>query len=121
MKSSDAAAVVQRQLDAYNAKDMEGWLATYSVQAEQFLLHGERIAYGHDELRERMRLRFAEPDLHAQLVSRMVMGHVVVDLEHITRNFPEGKGVVAMVCVYEVVDGLIVKASFATGTPSLKR
>jgi len=26
-----------------------------------------------------------------------------------------------MVCVYEVVDGLIVKASFATGTPSLKR
>jgi hypothetical protein len=73
-----------------------------------------------DELRERMRLRFAEPDLHAQLVSRMVMGHVVVDLEHITRNFPDGKGVVAMVCVYEVVDGLIVKASFAMGTPSLK-
>jgi hypothetical protein len=119
VKSSDAAAVVQRQLDAYNAKDMEAWLATYSVQAEQFLIHGERIAHGHEEMRERMRLRFAEPDLHAQLVSRLVMGHIVVDLEHITRNFPDGMGVVEMVCVYEVVDGLIVKASFAMGKPVL--
>lgn len=119
MKSSDAAAVVQRQLDAYNAKDMEAWLATYSPHAEQFLLHGERLAQGHEEIRARMLIRFAEPDLHAQLVSRLVMGHIVVDLEKITRNFPEGDGVVEMVCVYEVVDGLIVKASFAMGTPVL--
>lgn len=120
MISSDAAAVVQRQLDAYNAKDMEAWLATYSAQAEQFLLHSERIAHGHEEMRERMRLRFAEPDLHAQLVSRLVMGYIVVDLEQITRNFPQGNGIIEMVCVYEVVDGLIVKASFAMGTPVFK-
>ena len=32
-----------------------------------------------------------------------------------TRNFPEGQGTVEMLCVYEVVDGRIVRASFATG------
>jgi hypothetical protein len=30
--------VVQRQLAAYNAKDMEGLLATYAVDAEQYTL-----------------------------------------------------------------------------------
>jgi hypothetical protein len=43
------------------------------------------------------------------------MGPVVVDLERITRNFPEGRGALEMICVYEVADGLIVKASFAAG------
>jgi hypothetical protein len=41
----------------------------------------------------------------------------VVDYERITRNFPEGKGTVEMLCVYEVADGLIQKATFALGTP----
>jgi hypothetical protein len=31
---TDAALVVQRQLDAYNAKDLPALLATYSAQAE---------------------------------------------------------------------------------------
>jgi hypothetical protein len=117
VKSLDPAAVVQRQLDAYNAKDMQAFLATYASQAEQFFLHGERFAHGHEEIRERMQARFAEPDLHARLLSRLAMGHIVIDLEQITRNFPEGRGVVEMVCVYEVIDGLIVKASFAAGFP----
>lgn len=31
-----AAAVVQAQLDAYNAKDLDGLLETYAEHAEQF-------------------------------------------------------------------------------------
>jgi len=78
--------VVQRQLEAYNAKNIEAWLATYDTHAEQYELHGQRLARGHDEMRDRMQARFAEPDLHAQLLSRTVMGAVVVDHERITRN-----------------------------------
>jgi hypothetical protein len=118
--STDPAALVQRQLEAYNDKDVEAWLATYAADAEQYVLHGERLAQGHEELRRRILVRFAEPDLHARLLSRVVMGPVVVDLEEVTRNFPEGKGRMEMLCVYEIADGRIAKASFAMGAPTLR-
>jgi putative hydrolase of HD superfamily len=113
--TSDPVAVIQRQLEAYNAKDVDAWLATYAPDAEQFVLHGERLAQGHEEMRQRILTRFAEPDLHARLVARTVMGSVVVDLEEVTRNFPEGKGTMEMLCIYEVAQGRIVRASFASG------
>ncbi|WP_462388351.1 nuclear transport factor 2 family protein [Acidovorax sp. Q11] len=112
-------AVVQAQLDAYNAKDIDALLATYAPDAEQYVLHGERLAQGHAQMRERFLARFAEPDLHARLLSRTVVGAMVVDCELITRNFPEGLGTVEMLCVYEVVDGRIQRASFATGAKRL--
>lgn len=112
-------AVVQAQLDAYNAKDIEALLRTYARDAEHFTLHGERLAQGHDQLRERFLVRFAEPDLHARLLSRTVVGNVVTDAELITRNFPEGVGTLEMLCVYEVIDGRIRRASFALGEKRL--
>lgn len=111
--------VIQRQLVAYNAKDIDALLATYAMDAEQYALHGECLAKGHEDMRARFLIRFAEPDLHARLLSRTVMGDIVVDLELITRNFPEGLGTVEMLCVYEVKDGLIQKVSFATGEKRL--
>lgn len=36
-------------------------------------------------------------------------------VELITRNLPEGLGQVEMLCIYEVQDGRIRKASFRTG------
>jgi hypothetical protein len=111
--------VIQIQLAAYNAKDIDALLATYAADAEQFTLHGERLAKGHAEMRARFLTRFAEPDLHARLLSRTVMDKVVVDLELITRNFPEGVGTLEMLCIYEVVNGLIQKVSFAIGEKRL--
>lgn len=116
---SSAEAVVQRQLDAYNARDLEAWLAIDAVDARQCLLHEGLIASGHAEMRARMQSRFAEPDLHAELLSRQVMASVVVDHERITRNFPEGIGTVEMLCIYEVSEGRIAKASFAMGPTRL--
>jgi putative hydrolase of HD superfamily len=107
--------VVQAQLDAYNAKDIDALMRTYAVDAEQFNLHGERIASGHTEMRPRFLARFAEPDLYARLLSRVVVGNIVTDAEIVTRNFPEGRGSIEMLCIYEVVDGLIRRASFALG------
>ena len=111
--------VVQRQLEAYNARDVEALLASYAPDAEQYELHGGRLAFGRAEMRPRFLTRFAEPDLHAQLLSRTVMGGVVVDHERITRNFAEGRGTLEMLCIYEVRDGLIRKASFALGAKTL--
>jgi putative hydrolase of HD superfamily len=120
MSNTSPLAVVQAQLDAFNAKDIDGLMRAYAPDAEQFTLHGERIAKGHDDLRARYAIRFAEPDLNARLLSRVVMGHIVTDLELITRNFPEGVGTLEMLCIYEVKDGRIQRASFAAGAVTMR-
>ena len=119
METTSPLAVVQAQLDAFNAKDIDALMRSYAPDAEQFALHGERLASGHEELRPRYLARFAEPDLHARLLSRTVMGNFVTDLELITRNFPEGLGTLEMLCIYEVIDGRIRRASFAPGATTL--
>ena len=47
------------------------------------------------------------------------MGSVVIDYELITRNFPEGRGTIEMLGVYEILNGRIQKASFAIGERKL--
>ena len=101
------AAVVQRQLDAYNARDLDALLATYAPDARQYELPATLLATGHREMRPRFAVRFEEPDLHARLLQRAVMGNIVIDYETVTRNFPEGRGKVDLVAIYDVVDGLI--------------
>ena len=113
------ADLVQAQLDAYNRKDIDALLATYAPDAEHYLLHGDLMAKGHDQLRPRFLARFTEPDLHAELRSRTVFGHIVIDCEVVTRNFPEGRGTVEMLCIYEVDGAHIRRASFALGPQRL--
>lgn len=109
------ADLIQAQLDAYNRKDIDALLATYAPDAEHYLLHGALLAKGHDQLRPRLLARFSEPNLYAELRSRTVFGNIVVDCEIVTRDFPEGRGSVEMLCIYEVDGGLIRRASFAIG------
>jgi hypothetical protein len=108
-------AVIQRQLDAYNARDLEAWLATYAEDARQYEHPGTLVAQGHAQMRERMAARFREPNLHARLLNRSVMGHVVVDHEDVTRSFAEGPGRIELVAIYEVRDGRIQTGSFVFG------
>lgn len=119
MPTRSPLSVVQAQLDAYNARDVEALLQTYAADAEQFTLHGELLAKGQEQLRERFLTRFSEPNLHAKLLSRIVVGNMVVDAELITRDYPEGVGTLEMLCVYEVVDGRIQRVSFALGEKTL--
>jgi len=119
MSSKSPLSVVQEQLDAYNAKDIEALLKTYAPDAEQYTLHGDLLAKGHDQFRLRFLARFEEPNLYAKLISRIVIGNVVTDAELITRDFPEGPGTLEMLCIYEVSDGCIQKASFALGQKAL--
>jgi hypothetical protein len=111
--------VVQRQLDAYNARDIDALLATYAPDAQQYAHPGQLISEGHAEIRARMSVRFQETNLHARLLKRAVIGHVVIDHEIVTRTFPEGTGTQEMIAIYEVRDGLIQSASVALSTKTL--
>ncbi len=115
MTDSSPSGVVQAQLQAYNTKNIEALLRTYAPLAEHRTLHGKLLACGHAELRAGLAARFAEPDLYARLVSRIAVSNFVTDAEIITRNFPEGRGTLDMLCIYEVENGLIQRAWFANG------
>ena len=114
-------SIVLRQLDAYNAHDVAAILATYAEDAQQFEHPAKLLATGTAQLRERFTLRFAEPNLHAQLINRIVMGNTVIDHELVTRTFPEGPGTIELVAIYEVQNGKIAKAWFITGAKTLEK
>ena len=120
MTDNSPAAVVQRQLDAYNARDIDALLATYGEQARQFEFPATLAASGAVQIRERMSQRFQEPDLHARLVQRAVMGNIVIDQELVTRNFPEGIGTVDVVAIYDVADGKIQSATVQVANKRLR-
>lgn len=115
--SSAPAVVAQRQLDAYNAHDLAGWLACYAPQACQFAWPATLLAQGHAAIRARMVERFADPSLHAQLLRRTVIGSMVIDEETVSRQLPTGPAVVPLVAMYQIEQGLIQSAVFRFGLP----
>lgn len=118
--STDAVAVVEKQLTAYNAKNAEDWAATYAEDAIQKTLDGLLLATGRTEIKQKILLRFQEPNLRATLITRSVFDNVVVDHELIQRDFPEGSGTIEMLCIYTVENGFIKQAIFKSFNQQLE-
>ena len=117
--STAPESVVQRQLDAFNTRDIRALMATYAEDAQQFEYPATLLASGAAQVRERSTARFRESNLHARLIRRIVMGHVVMDHEEVTRTFPEGTGKIELIAIYEVRDGKIATARFIYGSKTL--
>jgi hypothetical protein len=110
-----AEAIVQKQLEAYNARDLDAFVATYTEDVQLFDLPDKLVTSGRAELRERYARRFADPLLHATIVNRIVLGDTVVDHERLRRGSPEGPGTLEAIAVYHVRDGKIAKVWFERG------
>jgi hypothetical protein len=119
--ASEAEAVIAQQLDAYNARDIDAFMAAWRDDAEFYTHPNELLARGLAEIRARHEIRFKEPDLYGKLIGRVSVGNLVVDREVMTRNFPEGRGTVDVLAIYEVQAGKIARAWFKLGTPTLDR
>lgn len=77
------------------------------------------MARGLAQLRERFAVRFQEPNLHAALIKRIVMGDFVIDHERVSRTFAEGPGQIELVAMYRVRQGKIETAWFISGAKRL--
>lgn len=117
--STNPVTIVQRQLDAYNSRDLETLLSIYADDAEMFEHPSTLLARGSSAIRERFEARFQEPNLQARLLSRMVMGQTVIDYEEITRTFPEGSGRLLMIMIYKVAGDKIATAWSIAGAKIL--
>lgn len=112
-------AVVQKQLEAYNARDLDAFVATYADDVQLFDLPDKLLMRGHVELRDRYRKTFADPRLHAEIVNRIVLGNTVIDHERVRVTFPDGPGTVEAVAIYEVREGKIATVWFRAGERKL--
>ena len=104
--------VVQGQVDAYNARNMEAFITFFAPDAV-LASHpgGEIVARGEEEIRRLYGKLFHEsPELHCTILKRIVSGDMVIDHELVTGL--RGRPRVRAVAMYEVRDGLIRKVWF---------
>jgi len=111
---SPEAALVQRQLDAYNAHDLEGFLATYSPDIEIFDLGlAEAQSVGIPAMRDIYGRMFESmPHLRCELGNRISDGAYIVDHEICTLWEP-GETPSRAIAIYQVEDNLIRRVWFA--------
>jgi hypothetical protein len=103
--------VVQRQTEAYNARDLARFLAMYSESITVFRTPtGAPSIVGKAQLAAFYKAeRFNLPALRAEILNRIVIGNKVIEHEQV---FGIGDAMVEAVAVYEVKDGLIERVWF---------
>jgi hypothetical protein len=103
--------IVQRQLDAYNAHDLDAFTACFSDDVRLYRMpEPTPNTIGIEALRTfYAEHRFSIPTLRAELVNRIAFGDKVADHERI-HGLSERP--VEMMAVYQVRDGAIVNAWF---------
>jgi imidazolonepropionase-like amidohydrolase len=104
--------VVQRQVEAYNARDIEAFLSFYADDVVVRRLPSGEVAWDSREaMRPRYAKRFADnPELNCTITKRIVHGNWVVDHELVTGVI--GRPRVRAVATYEVRNGLIQNVWF---------
>ena len=105
--------VAQRQLDCYNARQLDAFCDCFAEDAQIFELGSATPAHsGKSAIRERYRDLFdRSPGLHCRLVSRTSVGRAVVDHEHITGRLGS-PDVFEILAIYEIEGGLIRRVHF---------
>jgi hypothetical protein len=119
--TANAESIVAKQLDAYNARDIDGFMAVWREDAQYFEHPDKLLASGAAEIRARHVARFKEPNLHGRLIGRFSVANLVVDREVVTRDFPEGRGRVDVIAIYEIAGDRIARAWFKQGVPVLDK
>ncbi len=105
---SAAEEIVKQQLDAYNSRDIEAFLATYSEDIKLYEYPNKLTEEGQDALRNSYEAFFERtPDLNCEIKNRIVIGNKVIDQEYLTMN---GNNFDA-VLIYEVASGKISKVT----------
>ena len=104
-----AEMLIQRQLNAYNAKDIDAFLATYADNIQLYNFPDSLIGSGKEKMKEMYEGFFKSANnLHSKIVDRINLNNTIIDHEVVTFNGKTIEGI----AIYEVKDGKIIKVTF---------
>ena len=108
---STPASLAQQQLNAYNARDIDAFLAPYSEDVEIYNYPDQLVSKGKENMRPGYENMFNNlPDLHCKLLNRIVQGKTVIDYEEVT-GFSRNS-VVHAIAIYKIENGKIKEVRF---------
>ena len=107
-------AIADRQLAAYNARDLDAFAALFAPDAVLTdLPSGAVVAAGAAAIRDFYRARFATPGLRARVHAKIDLADWAADRETV---YGIAGGPVDILALYEVKDGLIRRVFFIRET-----
>lgn len=106
---TEIETIVQRNLDAYNARDIEAFMKDYADDIKLYAYPNTLQTEGKEAMRKGYENWFdSVPDLSAFIKKRIVIGNKVIDEEQVTAN---GQ-IFNAVAIYEIENGKISKVTF---------
>lgn len=103
-------ALVQRQLNAYNARDIDAFMEPYAEDVELYdYTTGKLLAKGKDAMRKDYAFFKQVPELHCEIKSRIVQGNIVIDKESVS-GF--GEKPLEATAIYHIENNKIKKVYF---------
>ncbi|WP_232826664.1 nuclear transport factor 2 family protein [Cognataquiflexum aquatile] len=106
-----AEKLAQEQLDAYNKRDIDAFVAPYADNVKVYKFPNELLYEGKTTMYDTYGRMFARtPDLHCRLVNRIVMGNTVIDQEEVTISKKDPP--MNAIAIYKIIDGKIAEVYF---------
>ncbi len=103
--------LAQQQLDAYNKRDIDAFIAPYSDSVKVYNFPQQLMFTGKHIMKEQYGKMFEQAvDLHCTLVNRMVEGNTVIDQESVV--FQKGSPPAKVFAVYKIKDNKIAEVYF---------
>jgi len=104
--------IVQKQLDSYNARDLQSYLDCFAEDVQVFSFPSGEMSYSG---KAKLRTMYADifensPNLHCKLFNRIAFSNKVIDHEKVSGR--KGVEITELVAIYEIENGLIAKAHF---------
>ncbi len=110
-KKYTAEGLIDQQIVAYNAGDIDAFMATYADDVQLFNFPNKEITSGFMDMKIMYKNLFKNnPDLKAEVTNKIIQGGVLVYHERIF-GLRKG-GEFDAIAIYEVVDKKIQKVTF---------
>lgn len=105
------AQLAQKQLDAYNQRNLEAFLEPYAEDVKIYNFPNELTLEGKEKMREGYGQMFENTtDLHCTLMDRMVLENTVIDREYVIFN--KNQAPVEVIAIYKIKDEKIAEVYF---------
>ena len=102
-------SIVQKQLNAYNARNLDAFMATYHDDVELYDFPGTLLCKGKEQMRKQYDFVNKVQNLHCEIKSRIIQGNIIIDQESVS-GF--GSKPVEATAIYHIENNKIKKVYF---------